>query len=170
MARPLRILGVDPGTGILGFGVIEINGTSTRVITAGVIKTPAHTPLEDRLLEIYEGITKIIEETTPEVLSIEKLYFSRNITTGIGVSHARGVVMLAARQAELFLAEYTPMQIKQTLTGYGKANKKQVQEMVREHLKLKEIPRPDDAADALAAAITYQFMARYGLDKQTPTV
>lgn len=157
----MRILGIDPGTGILGFGVVETNRGKTTLVTAGVIKTPAHTPLEERLEEIYNGLNEIIAETSPDVASIEKLFFARNVTTAMSVSHARGVAMLAARQAGLTIAEYTPLQIKQTLTGYGKADKKQVQEMVRLQLNLREIPKPDDAADALAAAITYVSMSRH---------
>ncbi|MDO4684420.1 MAG: crossover junction endodeoxyribonuclease RuvC [Candidatus Saccharibacteria bacterium] len=156
----MRILGIDPGTGILGFGVIDTNGMSHRMVTAGVVRTPAHTPLEERLEEIYDAMCEIITETHPTVMSIEKLFFARNVTTAISVSHARGVVMLAARQAGVPIAEYTPLQIKQTLTGYGKADKKQVQEMVRVNLGLREAPKPDDCADALAAAITHAAMAR----------
>jgi crossover junction endodeoxyribonuclease RuvC len=156
----MRIIGIDPGTGILGFGVIDTDGRSSKLVTAGVIITPPHTPLDERLEEIYDGLTEIIAETKPQLMSIEKLFFARNVTTAMSVSHARGVAMLAGRKARLDLAEYTPMQIKQTLTGYGKADKKQVQEMVRMHLGLKEIPKPDDAADALAAAITHQMMSR----------
>lgn len=157
----MKIIGIDPGTGILGFGVIEVlRGGSAKMITAGVIKTPAHTPLEERLVEIYDGLKEIIEETSPDVMSIEKLYFAQNVTTAISVSHARGVAMLAGKQAGLEIAEYTPLQIKQTLTGYGRADKKQVQEMVKMHLKLGVIPKPDDAADGLAAAITHSMMDR----------
>ena len=156
----MRIIGIDPGTGILGFGVVEVVSGSSKLVTAGVIRTPAHTPLDERLEEIFDGLTEIIAETNPTVMSIEKLFFARNVTTAMSVSHARGVAMLAGRKARLEIAEYTPMQIKQSLTGYGKADKKQMQEMVRLHLKLKEIPKPDDAADALAAAITYQMMSR----------
>ena len=155
-----RILGIDPGTGILGFGVIDFDKQKSKLVTAGVIRTPAHTPLEDRLLEIYDGLSEIISETKPQVMSIEKLFFARNVTTAISVSHARGVAMLTARQANLRICEYTPLQIKQALTGYGKANKKQVQEMVRLHLNLKEAPKPDDCADALAAAIICAFSLR----------
>ncbi len=156
----MRIIGIDPGTGILGFGVVEISATNKMtLITGGVITTPAHTPLDVRLEDIYDGLTSIIKETKPEVMSIEKLFFARNVTTAMSVSHARGVAMLAGRKARLPIAEYTPMQIKQTLTGYGKADKKQVQEMVKMQLGLKEIPKPDDAADALAAAITYYLMS-----------
>ena len=156
----MRIIGIDPGTGILGFGVIDAAGAKTTLVTVGVIKTPPHTPLDERLEEIYDGLSEIIKETSPEVMSIEKLFFARNVTTAMSVSHARGVAMLTGRKAKLPIAEYTPMEIKQTLTGYGKADKKQMQEMVRLQLNLKEIPRPDDAADALAAAITYAMMSK----------
>jgi crossover junction endodeoxyribonuclease RuvC len=156
----VRIIGIDPGTGILGFGVIDYLNGNTKMIDAGVITTPAHTPLPDRLLEIYDGLTEIIAETKPEAMSIEKLFFAQNVTTAISVSHARGVAMLTGRQANLMIEEYTPLQIKQTLTGYGRAEKKQVQEMVRLQLGLQSIPRPDDAADALAAAIMCAFMQR----------
>ena len=157
----MRIIGIDPGTGILGFGVIEVNVRGNpKMITAGVITTPAHTPLEDRLLEIFDGLTEIIAETNPEVMSIEKLFFAQNVTTAISVSHARGVAMLTGKQAGLEIAEYTPLQIKQTLTGYGRASKKQMQEMVKLQLGLNSIPKPDDAADGLAAAITHSFMSR----------
>lgn len=156
----MRIIGIDPGTGILGFGVVDYRNGTISMVTGGVIKTPPHTPLDERLEEIYDGLTDIIAETKPSIMSIEKLFFSRNVTTAMSVSHARGVAMLAGRKARLEIAEYTPMQIKQTLTGYGKADKKQMQEMVRMQLNLKEIPKPDDAADALAAAITHGMMAR----------
>lgn len=157
----MRIIGIDPGTGILGFGVVDVNNAKLTMVTAGVITTPAHTPLDERLEEIFDGLTAIIAETKPDNMSIEKLFFARNVTTAISVSHARGVAMLTGRKARLPIAEYTPMQIKQTLTGYGKADKKQMQEMVRLQLNLKEIPKPDDAADALAAAITHAYMIRH---------
>lgn len=156
----MRILGIDPGTGILGFGVIDVQNGSYRMVTAGVIKTPAHTPLDERLEEIYDGLLEIITETNPQVMSIEKLFFARNVTTAMSVSHARGVAMLAGKKSKLMIAEYTPLQIKQTVTGYGKADKKQMQEMVRVQLGLKQVPKPDDAADALAAAITHAMMSR----------
>ena len=157
----MRIIGIDPGTGILGFGVIEVNARGNpKMITAGVITTPAHTPLEDRLLEIFDGLTEIIAETKPEVMSIDKLFFAQNVTTAISVSHARGVAMLTGKQAGLEIAEYTPLQIKQTLTGYGRASKKQMQEMVKLQLGLNSMPKPDDAADGLAAAITHSLMSR----------
>lgn len=156
----MRIIGIDPGTGILGFGVVDVVGGKATMITAGVVRTPSHTPLDERLEEIYDSLVDIIAETKPSVMSIEKLFFSRNVTTAMSVSHARGVAMLAGKKAGLSIAEYTPQQIKQTLTGYGKADKKQVQEMVRIHLALKETPQPDDCADALAAAITHSMMSR----------
>ena len=156
----MRIIGIDPGTGILGFGVIDIVQNKTKLVTAGVITTPAHTPIDERLEEIFDGLTEIIAETKPEVMSIEKLFFSRNVTTAISVAQARGVAMLTGRKAKLPIAEYTPNEIKQTLTGYGNADKKQVQEMVRIQLGLAEVPKPDDCADALAAAITHYMMSR----------
>ena len=156
----MRIIGIDPGTGILGFGVVDVVKGKFKLVDGGVITTPAHTPLDERLEDIYDNLTEIIAATSPEVMSIEKLFFARNVTTAMSVSHARGVAMLAGRKAKLPIAEYTPMQIKQTVTGYGGADKKQVQEMVRIQLGLKEVPKPDDCADALAAAITYAMMSR----------
>ncbi|MDO4872069.1 MAG: crossover junction endodeoxyribonuclease RuvC [bacterium] len=156
-----RILGVDPGTGILGFGVVDCQiGKPLKMITGGVITTPPHTPIEVRLEEIFNGLNQIIKETKPDEISIEKLFFSKNVTTAISVAQARGVVILAAQLAKIPISEYTPNQIKQTLTGYGGADKKQMQEMVRQTLNLAEIPKPDDAADALAAAITHFYMSR----------
>ena len=155
----MRIIGIDPGTGILGFGVIDAKGGKTKLVTAGVIRTPAHTPLPERLGEIYDGLTEIINETTPTVMAIEKLFFAQNVTTAMSVSHARGVAMLTGYQADLQIEEYTPLQIKHTMTGYGKATKKQVQEMVRLQLGLKEVPKPDGCADALAAAIMCAFVS-----------
>lgn len=162
-ATPIRILGIDPGTGICGFGVIEIpktGSTSAKMIDAGVIATPPHTPLPDRLLDMYESLHEIIKSARPDLVSIEKLFFSKNITTGISVAEARGVVILVCRQHNLPIFEYTPNEIKKTLTGYGSADKHQMQEMVRLHLHLQQIPKPDDAADALAAAITHTFMSK----------
>lgn len=156
----MRIIGIDPGTGILGFGVIDAERGVTKLVDAGVVTTPAHTPLPDRLEEIYISLTEIIRDTRPTVMAIEKLFFAQNVTTAMSVSHARGVAMLTGKQANLRIEEYTPLQIKQTLTGYGKAGKKQVQEMVRLQLKLKDVPKPDDCADALAAAIMCAFINR----------
>lgn len=151
----MRILGIDPGTGILGFGVIEVTRGKTTLVDAGVVRTPAHTPLDERLVDIYESLLEVIRETRPDEMSIEKLFFAQNVTTAMSVSHARGVAMLAGKQGGLTIYEYTPLQIKQGLTGYGKATKKQVQEMVRIILNLKEVPKPDDCADAIAAALLH---------------
>ena len=157
----MRIIGIDPGSGILGFGVIDfVKGKAPKTIDAGVITTPAHTPLDQRLVDIYDSLTEVIAATKPDVMSIEKLFFAQNVTTAISVSHARGVAMLAGAKAGLPIAEYTPLQIKQTLTGYGRADKKQMQEMVRIHLNMKTAPKPDDCADALAAAITHEMMSK----------
>ena len=156
----MRIIGIDPGTGILGFGVIDVRAGKSSLVTAGVIRTPAHTPLAERLVEIYDGLHEIIAETKPEIMVIEKLFFAQNVTTAISVSHARGVAMLTGQQSALEIVEYTPLQIKQAMTGYGRADKKQIQEMVRIQLGLREVPKPDDCADALAAALMHGFMMR----------
>jgi crossover junction endodeoxyribonuclease RuvC len=153
----MRIIGIDPGTGILGFGVIDSEKDKAVLIDGGVIRTPAHQPLDERLIEIYRHIASVIAKTKPTVMVIEKLFFAQNVTTAMSVSHARGVVMLAGKLAGLEIAEYTPLQIKQALTGYGRADKKQMQEMVRVILGLKEVPKPDDCADALAAAICHSM-------------
>ena len=156
----MRIIGIDPGTGILGFGLIDANNGKTQLVTAGIITTPAHTPLAERLEEIYDGLSEIIKETKPTFMAIEKLFFSQNVTTAMSVSHARGVAMLTGQQARMTIEEYTPLQIKQTIVGYGRASKQQIQEMVRIQLGLAEIPKPDDCADALAAAIMCAFINR----------
>ena len=143
----MRIIGIDPGTGILGFGVIDCeNHHHPTIVDAGVIATPSHTRLKARLLD--------------------KLFFARNITTAISVAEARGVVILVAAQHDLPVFEYTPLQIKQTLTGYGRADKRQIQQMVKLHLKIPHVIKPDDAADALAAAITHRLMTRDGLTQE----
>ena len=156
----MRIIGIDPGTGILGFGVIDVSRSGPVLVDAGVIRTPVKEDDAVRLLTIYDELTDIITSTKPQLMSVEKLFFSRNVTTAMTVSQARGVVLLTAMQNNLEIHEYTPMQIKQALTGYGRAEKKQIQEMVRVVLQLKEIPKPDDAADALAAAITHSMTMR----------
>lgn len=158
--KDMRILGIDPGTGIMGFGVIDVSQNGLKLVDAGVIRTAPHTPQDERLEEIYNSLTEIIKDTKPDNFSIEKLFFVRNITTAMSVAEARGVAILAARVNGLPVSEYTPLQIKQTITGYGRADKKQMQEMVRIQLGLKEVPKPDDAADALAAAITHSLMSR----------
>lgn len=151
----MRILGIDPGTGILGFGVIEADRGKAQLVDAGVIRTPVKEDDAVRLQTIFEEITDIITDSKPAVMAVEKLYFAQNVTTAMTVAQARGVVLLAGQQAGLEIHEYTPLQIKQALTGYGRAEKKQIQEMVRVILQLKTVPKPDDCADALAAAITH---------------
>lgn len=154
----MRILGIDPGTGILGFGVIDRTANKAMLIDAGVIRTPVHQPLPERLVTIYQELGEVFDMHKPQVLSVEKLFFARNVTTAISVSHARGVVLLLGQQRNIPIFEYTPLQIKQAVTGYGKADKKQVQEMVKILLGLAVIPKPDDAADALAAALTHNSL------------
>lgn len=150
----MRILGIDPGTGILGFGVIDYQAGKARLVDAGVIRTPVKQADSDRLKTIYDELGQLITELKPEVMAVEKLFFSQNVTTAMSVSQARGIVLLLGKQNNLELYEYTPQQIKQAITGYGKADKKQIQEMVRMTLGLGEIPKPDDAADAIACALT----------------
>lgn len=157
----MRILGIDPGTGILGFGVIEADKSKAQLVDAGVIRTPAKEDDAVRLQTIYEELTDIIATNKPEIMSVEKLFFARNVTTAMTVAQARGVVLLAGQQANLEIHEYTPLQIKQALTGYGRAEKKQIQEMVRVILGLTEVPKPDDCADALAAALTHAQSIRF---------
>jgi len=156
----MRILGIDPGTGILGFGVIEYSKNSTSLIDAGVIRTPAKEDDAVRLKIIFDELSEIIATTKPDAMSVEKLFFAQNVTTAMTVAQARGVVLLAGKQAGLDIFEYTPLQIKQALTGYGRADKNQIQEMVKVILKLNEKPKPDDCADALAAAITHSMTMR----------
>lgn len=156
----MRIIGIDPGTGILGFGVIEVIKGKAKLIDGGVIKTPVKEDDAIRLHTIYDELSEIIKDTKPDEMAVEKLFFAQNVTTAMTVAQARGVVLLTGMQANLKIAEYTPLQIKQALTGYGRAEKKQIQEMVKVLLNLKEIPKPDDCADALACAITHSMTMR----------
>ncbi|PID32504.1 crossover junction endodeoxyribonuclease RuvC [Candidatus Saccharibacteria bacterium] len=156
----MRIIGIDPGTGIVGFGVIDAqSGGKVQLVDAGVIRTPAGRPDAERLQTIYEELSEIIAQTKPALMSIEKLFFAQNVTTAMSVSQARGVLLLCGQKAGLEIVEYTPLQIKQALTGYGRADKKQMQEMVRVMLGLAAAPQPDDCADALAAAIMHATIA-----------
>lgn len=158
----MRILGIDPGTGILGFGVIDvIKSGKVKLVDGGVIRTPVKQPDSQRLKTIYDELHEIIEATKPEIMSVEKLFFAQNVTTAMSVSQARGVVLLCGEQHGLTLFEYTPLQIKQAVTGYGKADKKQVQEMVQVILGLSAVPKPDDCADALAAAICHSMTGQF---------
>jgi crossover junction endodeoxyribonuclease RuvC len=156
----MRIIGIDPGTGILGFGIIEVIKGKPKLVDGGVIRTPVKEDDAVRLLTIYEELTGIIADTKPDEMAVERLFFAQNVTTAMTVAQARGVVLLTAMQAKLKISEYTPLQIKQTLTGYGRADKKQIQEMVRVILNLKEVPKPDDCADAIACAITHSMQVR----------
>ena len=155
----MKILGIDPGLGRCGFGLIE---TTTRAgakaLDFGVITTTVDATLPSRLKELYDSLLQVFEETRPDVVSVEKFFFAKNITTGIAVAEARGIVLLVAEQKKIKVYEYTPNEIKKSLTGYGSATKTQMQEMVRVHLGLEKKPKPDDAADALAAAITCAFL------------
>lgn len=156
----MRIIGIDPGTGLLGFGVIEADNRTATLVDGGVIRTPVKEDDAVRLQTIFEELSDIIAATRPTHMAVEKLFFSQNVTTAMTVAQARGVVLLVGKQAGLEIFEYTPQQIKQALTGYGRAQKKQIQAMVRVLLKLKETPQPDDCADALAAAITHSMTVR----------
>ena len=149
------MLGIDPGYAIVGWGVVDYGGNRFTPVDFGAVTTDAGRPFEERLAAVYDGVCGVIHRTRPQVLAIDKLFYQHNQTTVIGVAEARGVILLAAAQAGLPVYEYTPMQVKQAVTGYGKAVKKQVQEMTRILLHLPAVPKPDDTADALAMAITF---------------
>ncbi len=151
----MRVIGIDPGYAIVGFGIIEYEKTRFTTVEYGAVTTPAGMDFYTRLSEIYSDICYILDKYKPEFLSIERLYFTTNQKTAIDVAQARGVVLLAARQRGIEIFEYTPLQVKQSVTGYGKAVKRQMQEMTARILKLDEIPKPDDTADALAIAICH---------------
>lgn len=151
----MRILGIDPGYAIVGYGVLEHDNMRFKTVNYGAITTSSETPFDKRLSEIYDDMCKVLDMFKPDCMSIEKLFFNTNITTGIDVAHARGVIMLAAVQRNIPIFEYTPLQVKTAVTGYGLAEKHQVQEMIKNILRLKEVPKPDDTADALALAICH---------------
>ena len=151
----LRILGIDPGIATVGFGVVDSEKGKMKYIACGTINTPAHTSLSSRLDQIYNDLNELFETFKPDVISIEELFFNTNITTGIAVSHGRGVILLAAYRAGIPVFEYTPLQVKQAVVGYGRAQKKQVIDMVRRLLNMPAPPKPDDAADAVALAICH---------------
>ena len=174
----MRILGIDPGVATVGFGVIETQGVPQpaakmprqQMIQYGAITTPAGQPLAARLVQIAQDMETLINRFRPDEMSIEELFFSKNITTGIAVAHARGVILYTAQRMHLPVYEYTPMQIKQAVVGYGLADKHQVMDMTRRLLKLKSIPRPDDAADALAIAMCRARSATSLLRQKDPDV
>ncbi len=149
------ILGIDPGTAITGYGVVQEAAHSPRALAYGVIRTPANQPLPLRLVTIYAELNALLERHQPNAVAVEEVFFSKNARTALSVGHARGVVLLAVAQRGIPLFHYKPTQVKQAVTGYGAADKRQVQDMVRMLLGLDEIPRPDDAADALAIAICH---------------
>ena len=151
----MRILGIDPGTGITGWGIVDKNYNRLDAVDYGCIRTPAHQLNQKRLCEIYDGINLLIREFRPDEMAIEELFFNRNTTTVISVGQARGVLVLAAAQHGIPVYEYTPLQIKQAVTGYGRADKKQVQYKIQNLLALEAVPKPDDAADALAVAVCH---------------
>lgn len=151
----MRILGIDPGVAIVGFGVIDSDRNQHSMVRCGVITTPAHTSLSSRLHSIYLDMTEIIATFQPDAIAVEELFFNTNITTGISVAQARGVILLACYQSGVPVFEYTPLQVKQAVVGYGRAEKKQVMDMVKRTLRLQEAPKPDDAADAVAIALCH---------------
>ena len=151
----MRILGIDPGYGITGFGVIESQRGNSTHLRCGAITTPAGMDFPARLEIIYEDMKSLLETVKPEAVAIEELFFGQNVTTGIGVAQSRGVILLAVRQADVPIYQYKPMQVKQAVVGYGNATKHQVQDMTRRLLRLEKMPKPDDAADAIAIALCH---------------
>lgn len=152
----MKILGIDPGIGICGFGLVDFN--SKKALDFGAVTTKVDAPLPSRLKELYDSLGQVFDETKPDIVAVEKLFFSKNITTGIAVAEARGIVLLVSEEHGAPVYEYTPNEIKKTLTGYGAAPKSQIQDMVKMELGLSKKPKPDDAADALAVAITCGFL------------
>lgn len=151
----MRILGIDPGYGITGFGLIEADRLGSRLLRCGVITTPAGADFSARLEMIYEDMRQLLEVSKPDAVAIEELFFGQNVTTGIGVAQSRGVILLAIRQAGLEVCAYKPSQVKQAVVGYGNATKHQVQDMTKRLLRLEKLPKPDDAADAIAIALCH---------------
>ena len=151
----MKILGIDPGYATTGFGLITSERATYHLLQYGTITTPADLPFSQRLNILFQDMTQLIEVTKPDAVAVEELFWGHNITTGIGVSHGRGVILLAIERAGLPLFEYTPMQVKQAVVGYGKAEKHQVMDMTRRFLKMEKMPRPDDAADAIAIALCH---------------
>jgi len=156
----MLVLGIDPGTAITGYGLVRDEDGELALITCGVVTTSADQPLPDRLAIIYERLSGLIAEHRPQAVAVEQLFFSRNVRTALAVGQARGVALLAAAHASVPVYEYTPLQVKQAIVGYGRADKPQVQEMVRLVLKLDAVPQPDDAADAVAVAVCHLHSVR----------
>ena len=166
----MRILGIDPGVAIVGFGVVDHEKGQSKMVQYGAINTQAGLPLATRLVQIESDLKQLIDHFQPDEISIEELFFSKNITTGIAVAHARGVILCTAEKCGIPIYEYTPMQVKQAVVGYGLAEKHQVMDMVRRLLKLKTVPKPDDAADALAIALCHARSATSLLRHKDPNV
>ena len=166
----MRILGIDPGIAIVGFGLIESNRGSVRMLQYDAVTTEAGLPLATRLVQIENDMTALIAQLKPDEIAVEELFFSKNITTGIAVAHGRGVILCTAERLGVPIFEYTPMQVKQAVAGYGLADKKQVMDMTKRLLKLKAVPKPDDAADALAIAICHARSATSLLRRKDPDV
>ena len=166
----MRILGIDPGIAIVGFGLIESNRGSVRMLQYGAVTTEAGLPLATRLVQIENDMTALIAQLKPDEIAVEELFFSKNITTGIAVAHGRGVILCTAERLGVPIFEYTPMKVKQAVAGYGLADKKQVMDMTKRLLKLKAVPKPDDAADALAIAICHARSATSLLRRKDPDV
>ena len=164
----MRILGIDPGVAIVGFGVVDSEGGTQHMVQYGAINTPANAPLAARLVQIEQDLTELLEQFKPDEVAIEELFFSKNITTGIAVAHARGVILATVEKACVPIYEYTPMQVKQAVVGYGLAEKNQVMDMTKRLLKLRAVPKPDDAADALAIAICHARSATSLLRRIAP--
>jgi crossover junction endodeoxyribonuclease RuvC len=156
------ILGIDPGTATMGWGVVRQEGNRLSYVQHGAISTPSRWEMPRRLGRLFDGVTELMRGYRPEAVAVEELFFNTNVTTAITVGQARGVALLAAYKAGIEVAEYTPLQIKQAITSYGRAEKRQVQEMVKTLLNLREVPKPDDAADGLAIAICHAFSSRMG--------
>lgn len=154
------ILGIDPGYATVGFGVIEYNGTGFKTLNYGAVTTPPNTPFEQRLEMIYDGICELCNTYHPDAVSVEELFFNTNLKTGIAVAHSRGVILLSIKKCGIPFFEYTPLQVKQSVVGYGRAEKMQVMQMTKSLLGLAQIPKPDDAADALALAICHAHASR----------
>jgi crossover junction endodeoxyribonuclease RuvC len=155
------VIGIDPGLAIVGFGVISTKNGTITPISYGCIRTSAENKNPQRLAQIYSEVNSLIEKYNPEIIAVERLFFNTNVTTAMSVSEARGVIFLAAQQKNIPVFEYTPSQVKQAITGSGRADKKQMQEMIRRLLNLDEIPQPDDAADGLSIAICHINISRY---------
>jgi crossover junction endodeoxyribonuclease RuvC len=163
----LRIIGIDPGYAIIGYGIVDYNASKFSIVNYGAVTTKAKTPFASRLEIIFNDISQLLDTFKPDAVSLEKLYFNTNTTTAIDVAQARGVILLAAQLHGIKVFEYTPLQVKQSVTGYGRAEKFQIMEMTRRLLNLEKIPKPDDTADALALAVCHAYVGGSSLNKLT---